>query len=132
MGMFDTVFWDDGRRAQAKWWGRTLAKFVPGDAAQLRPYLWTGQPAETLWANRPDGKVPTSYQLVVRDLGVVSGAFITVLDGRLHAWDSARRSDLPLVDNRGCPAEGLFEPMIMAVETTDYVWDDDSPDFSES
>jgi hypothetical protein len=70
--------------------------------------------------------------LIVRDMGVVPGAFITVLDGRLHAWDSARRSDLPLVDNRGCPADGSSEPMIMAVEITDYVCDDDNPDFSES
>jgi len=120
MGMFDFVLWDDGRTAQAKCWGRTLDRFEPGDAVQHQPYLWTGGPADVLWVDHQDGKPPISYQLLVRDLGVIPGAFITVLDGRLHAWDGERRSNLPLVDNRGCPADGSFEPMVMAVETTNY------------
>lgn len=131
MGMFDSVFWDDGRTAQAKCWGRTLARFAPGDVVQLQPYIWTGEPADVLWANRPYGKPPTSYQLLVNDSGVIPGAFITVLDGRLSAWDSERRHELPLVDNRGCPADGSFEPMVMAVETTDYEYVDSDPERNE-
>lgn len=131
MGMFDSVLYDDGRTAQAKCWGRTLRKLAAGDVVQLQPYLWTGEPADALWTNRPDGKPPTSYQLLVRDSGVIPGAFITVLDGRLHAWDSERRNDLPLVDNFGCPADGSFEPMVMAVETTDYEFVDGDSDLNQ-
>lgn len=57
--------------------------------------------------------------------------FNTVLDGRLHAWDGERRNDLPLVDNRDCPADGSFEPMVMAVETTNYEIVDDDSDLNQ-
>jgi len=125
MGMFDSVVWDDGRTAQAKCWGRTLDVLVPGDVVQLRPYLWTGESGEVLWATTPDGRPPTSYQLVVRDMGVIPGSFITVIDSRLVAWDGERRPELPLVDNRGGPSDGSRQPFATAVETSDYDFEEE-------
>jgi len=125
MGMFDSVVWDDGRTAQTKCWGRTLDVLVPGDVVQLRPYLWTGESGEVLWATTPDGRPPTSYQLVVRDMGVIPGSFITVIDSRLFAWDGERRPELPLVDNRGCPSDGSRQPFATAVETSVYDFEEE-------
>jgi len=127
MGMFDSVVWDDGCTAQTKCWGRSLQVYTRGDVVRLEPFMWTDESAEVLWAHYPGGQPPTSYQLVVRDMGLNSGSFITVIDGRLFAWDGERRPELPLVDNRDCPSDGSHQPFATAVETsnTEFV-DEDS------
>jgi hypothetical protein len=125
MGMFDSVVWDDGRVAQVKCWGRYMCDYGPGDEVQLEPYIWTGESAEVLWANSPSGKPPTSYQLMVRDAGDIPSLYITVLDGRLFAWDGDRRPELPLVDNRGCPTDGSENPFATAVEIQYYESEDE-------
>jgi len=118
MGMFDSVVWDDGRTAQTKCWGRSLQVYTQGDVVPLEPYIWTGESGEVLWANSLDGRPPTSYQLVVLDMGVIPRSFITVIDGRLYAWDGERRPELPLVDNRGCGSDGSRQPFTTTVETS--------------
>jgi len=92
---------------------------------RMIPKIWTGESGEVLWATSPDGRPPTSYQLVVRDMGVIPGSFITVIDSRLFAWDGERHPELPLVDNRGCPSDGSRQPFVSAVETSDYDFEEE-------
>ena len=104
MGMFDDIYWPDGRRTQVKCFDRLLRCFSQGDEVQLDPPARYGEAM-------PYVVPPVSFQIMVGD-----GSFITVVQGALHSWDEVRDPDLLLVDIFGWPWQGYSHQAAPRIE----------------
>lgn len=96
MGAFDTVWDPDGGDVQVKCFGYCQQNYEVGDEVSLEPKMptWEGFDPALL----KQYAALRSYQVYLPD-----GRFLTVVDGRIFAFESARRAELEVLDVFGLP-----------------------------
>jgi len=96
MGAFDTVWDPDGGDVQVKCFGCCQQNYEVGDevSLELKMPTWEGfDPAQL-----KQYAALRSYQVYLPD-----GRFLTVVDGRIFAFESTRRAELEVLDVFGLP-----------------------------